>query len=270
MAPGSNPPAPRATVFLSLDKIRLDGETQSRASLNLDAVSEYADDLKRGEELPNIVVFFDGSHHWLASGFHRWHAYKRAGRAAIPADVLQGDVAQARLYSASTNAKHGLRRTHADKRRAVHMVLADAAGKTWDAERVAKHCSVSVTLVKAIQQSTPWEPATTLFGDADEADTPPPPDRSQTTPETRLSAGKITVADAAKELEAADRERIEGKVVRLVRKLCRHAKLLGETPAGLLARHESWWCGRCDKQNRPGESRCRHCEHARQVAEAEG
>jgi hypothetical protein len=53
-----------------------------------------------------------------------------------------GTVEMAKLFAASANAAHGLRRTAGDKRRAIEMVLSTADGRRWSQERIAKHCKV--------------------------------------------------------------------------------------------------------------------------------
>ena len=84
---------------INLAAIRLDGETQSRAEINNEAVAEYVDAIKDGAEFPPIVVFFDGATYWLGDGFHRVHAFRTAGRASINADVRDGTQADAQLFS---------------------------------------------------------------------------------------------------------------------------------------------------------------------------
>lgn len=128
------------TKALALARIRLDGGTQSRAALDEDVISDYVEHL---DELPAPVVFHDGADYWLADGFHRVRAHERAGKTRITVEVRQGSSRDAILYSVGANVSHGLRRTNADKRRAVEMLLRDEewGGKTnrW----IAKACGVS-------------------------------------------------------------------------------------------------------------------------------
>lgn len=138
--------------LLDMASIRIDGGTQSRTSINTDTVSEYAQALTDGATMPPVVVFFDGADHWLADGFHRFHAFRKAGRDSIKADVRQGTCREARLYAAGANGTHGLRRTNEDKRRAVQMVLDDAeCAEYWTDREIAKHCAVSHPFVAAIR-----------------------------------------------------------------------------------------------------------------------
>lgn len=140
------------SLTLDVKTIRIDGGTQSRTSINTEAVSEYATALMDGAIMPPVVAFFDGSDYWLGDGFHRLHAYRKAGRDSIQVDVRMGTCRDARLYAAGANGAHGLRRTNDDKRRAVQMVLDDAqCAESWTDREIAKHCGVSHPFVAAIR-----------------------------------------------------------------------------------------------------------------------
>lgn len=137
---------------LNLNAIRIDGATQPRERINMEAVGDYAEAVKVGIEFPPIVVFHDGAEHWLADGFHRYHAHKQAGKASISADVRNGTLLDAKLYAVGANGAHGLRRSNDDKRRAVQMVLDEPAWKEWSDRKVAEACGVSVPFVSAIRR----------------------------------------------------------------------------------------------------------------------
>jgi hypothetical protein len=132
-------------VLLPLAEIRLDGGTQSRAELSNEVVEEYAAKYYESFALPPVTVFYDGEVYWLADGFHRCAAAKKAGRDAVSSDIKQGSRRDAILFSVGANAKHGLRRTHADKRRAVAMLFGDeewaAKSDRWIAEKCGVHHS---------------------------------------------------------------------------------------------------------------------------------
>lgn len=136
---------------LSLDLIQIDGGTQSRATLNQHVVDEYAEALKGGAAFPPIVVFYDGKKHWLADGFHRFHAFQRVGRAKVDADVRQGTRRDAILHSVGANETHGLRRTNDDKRRAVLTLLDDGEWSKWSDGEIAKRCAVSREYVNRLR-----------------------------------------------------------------------------------------------------------------------
>lgn len=138
---------PAKASGLALDAIQIDGGTQSRSSLNQAVVDEYAEAIKGGATFPPIVVFYDGDKHWLADGFHRFHAYQQLGRAGIDADIRQGTRRDAILHSVGANETHGLRRTNEDKRRAVLTLLGDAEWSTWSDREIARRCVVGADMV---------------------------------------------------------------------------------------------------------------------------
>lgn len=140
---------------LPLDQIRTDGGTQSRASLDDEHVRALADDIEAGSELPPVVAFYDGRDHWLADGFHRVRAYYEAGRSEVPADVRQGTVRDAVLFSVGANAQHGLRRSNADKRRAVEVLLRDEEWRRWSDRKIAEACGVGYSLVSDVRAQLP-------------------------------------------------------------------------------------------------------------------
>lgn len=140
---------------LNLNAIRIDGGTQPRERIDMATVTEYADAIKAGAELPPVVVFHDGADNWLADGFHRWHGHKQADKASILADVRAGSLLDAKLFAVGANGAHGLRRTNEDKRRAVQMVLDEPAWKDWSDRNVAEACGVSHTFVAQIRRPPP-------------------------------------------------------------------------------------------------------------------
>lgn len=136
---------------LKLAKIVTDAGTQSRVSINEDTVAEYSAAMLDGAKFPAVVVFHDGSQHFLADGFHRVMAANRAGLKDILADVKTGTRLDALEYSLRANQSHGLRRSNADKRFAVWMALRE---KDW-AEKsdrwLSEVCGVSPSTVGAIR-----------------------------------------------------------------------------------------------------------------------
>lgn len=139
--------------LLSLSKIRTDGGTQSRAKLDEEWVRELAGHLDDGADLPPVVVFYDGHDHWLADGFHRVRGYVIAGRTEIPVDVRQGAKRDAVLFSVGANATHGLRRSNADKRRAVEVLLRDEEWQKWTDRKIAEACGVSHPFVATVRSA---------------------------------------------------------------------------------------------------------------------
>jgi hypothetical protein len=145
---------------LNINDIRIDGGTQSRAAINHDTVQEYSDAMVDGEDLCSgrsgdpVTVFYDGSSYWLADGFHRLEAAKVACWLSIDVEVRQGTQRDAILYSVGANGAHGLRRTNADKRRAVEVLLNDEEWKCWSNSEIARRCGVDEKTVRNIKEIT--------------------------------------------------------------------------------------------------------------------
>ena len=96
-----------------------------------------------GLRFPPVVLFAegegegDGPTYWLADGFHRVLAARRAGLTEFPAEVQPGTARDALLFGISANSAHGLPRTSADKRKAVALLLADRNGASGATGRLA-------------------------------------------------------------------------------------------------------------------------------------
>jgi len=137
---------------LPLAAIRTDGGTQPRAEINDEVVQDYADALQAGATLPPLTVYFDGQTYWLADGFHRAAAARQIGWLDYPAVVHQGTQRDAVLHSVGVNATHGLRRTNADKRRAVERLLRDDEWGKWSDREIARRCAVTHPYVTSIRK----------------------------------------------------------------------------------------------------------------------
>ncbi len=136
---------------LAITQIRTDGGTQPRALLDPALISEYAEAMQGGAEFPPVVVFHDGTDHWLADGFHRLQAVKQNGKTKLDADIRQGSQRDAILFSVGTNVSHGKRRTNDDKRRAVMKLLNDEKWAQWPQVKIAKACCVSAEYVSRLK-----------------------------------------------------------------------------------------------------------------------
>ena len=153
-----------------LAKIRTDGGTQMRAALDEDTVEQYIEAMRAQGgwgEFPAAVIYYDGSQYWLADGFHRVEALRRLDGAEVnvPADVRSGERRDAILHAASANSTHGLRRTHADKRRSVETLLRDSDWSSWSDREIARRCAVGHQLVarlRAVLASLDENPVTEI------------------------------------------------------------------------------------------------------------
>lgn len=134
-----------------LNRVRIDGGTQPRTELNDTVISDYAEQFAMGAKFPPITVYFDGVSYWLADGFHRYHAAKKAE--VEPAiNVIGGTKRDAILHSVSANATHGLRRSNEDKRKAVQTLLEDGEWSQWSDRAIARQCQVSNRFVSNMRK----------------------------------------------------------------------------------------------------------------------
>lgn len=132
---------------VSLSAIRIDGGTQPRSKIDEAIVAEYATAMESGAVFPPIAIFFDGVDHWLADGFHRYHAANSAHLDALDAIVFTGTRRDAVLHSVGANTAHGLRRTNEDKRRAVQTLLSDPEWAQWSDREIGRRCGVHGEMV---------------------------------------------------------------------------------------------------------------------------
>lgn len=135
---------------LALNLIDIYGGTQTRVATNDDAIESYAEEMAQGADFPPITVYYDGSHYWLADGFHRYLATKRNGATAIEAEVQPGSRTDALKHALGANATNGLYRTNADKRHVAEIAL-----KEWSDlsnAYLAEICKVSDELLRKVRK----------------------------------------------------------------------------------------------------------------------
>lgn len=143
---------------LQLSQIVTDAGTQIRAAIDAETVANYAAAMIDGAKFPPVTVFHDGSRHLLADGFHRVMAAARNGFHDILADVRLGTKADALMFALGANARHGLRRTNADKRRCVELAIAEWPGLSD--RKLAEICAVSDALVSDVREAQVQESRT--------------------------------------------------------------------------------------------------------------
>lgn len=136
---------------LAIDCIRADERCQPRAELSEYLVIEYAAAMSEGASFPPLVVFQDEDANWLADGFHRLEAARQAGLERIDCDIRPGSFRDAVLHTVGANATHGLRRSNADKHRAVRALLLDPEWSRWSDREIARRCGVSDRFVNSIR-----------------------------------------------------------------------------------------------------------------------
>lgn len=138
---------------LKLEQIRTDGGTQPRAELRDEVIADYAELMESGVTFPPVIVFFDGTNYWLADGFHRLMAARRAAPDnPLQATVHPGTLRDAQWFSYSVNKSHGLRRTNEDKERAVLAALGHGKATTLSNRQIAAHCGVVESSVRRYRE----------------------------------------------------------------------------------------------------------------------
>lgn len=139
---------------LHLDQIEATAATQARARTDKDTVAEYAERMKAGDVFPRPVVFAEvgaQTGFFLADGFHRIQAAMAAGLQEMSVEVHEGNLRDAIKYALQANERHGLRRTHKDKRSAVLFAMKDAEWSEMSNRQLADLCNVSHTFVATVR-----------------------------------------------------------------------------------------------------------------------
>lgn len=146
------PMTPGVPMKLDLGRIRMDPATQPRAAMDEGTIEEYSALMTEGKTFPALVVFFDGTDHWLGDGWHRATAAIRAGMTEFECDVKAGTKRDAILYSVGANAEHGLTRSNADKRRAVLTLMTDPEWSQLSNAEIARRCGVRHAMTNAVRK----------------------------------------------------------------------------------------------------------------------
>jgi flagellar biosynthesis GTPase FlhF len=139
------------TETLSIDLLRLDGDTQARIEVHSDTVDEYAELITASKTkwpFPPLTVYHDGTSYFPADGFHRVLAAAKAGRASIPCDVKKGTARDARFFGMKANDQHGLRMSREDRRKNVVWMLDNYQEMTQ--ANIAENAGVSLRTVGLI------------------------------------------------------------------------------------------------------------------------
>jgi ParB-like nuclease domain len=135
---------------LPVHSIQTEG-TQTRVTgLNQQTVDSYAEDMDDGASFPPLVVYSDGTSDLLADGFHRLAAAKQIGCNYIKCEVRSGGQRDALRWSLQANKAHGLKRSNADKRHAIRLVLADEEWGQLSANVIADMCGVTAPTVASV------------------------------------------------------------------------------------------------------------------------
>lgn len=183
---------------LPIDGLLLQPRLQMRAALDTETIEEYAAAMKTGEPFPPVRVV-EADDGWLVcDGFHRVSAARAAGVTSLPCNVTPGTFDDALLLALAANATNGLRRSNADKRRAVTVAL-----ERWPEKSdrvIAQLCGVDHKMVAPLRPqlgkspSSPVEPEKRIGADGKARTVPAKPNDSAANPakETQQQCEKPT------------------------------------------------------------------------------
>ncbi len=162
---------------IRLSDIELNPARQPREKMNADYVQDLCDSIRNGTQLPPIVVFGlkKSAPFFLGDGWHRHEANRKIDFKEIDADIREGNASDAFKFSLGCNVEHGLRRTNADKRRAIILALESPETCEMSHRAIAELCAVSdktvTTICDQVRNSAP-EKKTADSGRKDEKDPP--------------------------------------------------------------------------------------------------
>ena len=133
---------------MRLEDLRMEPDAQARTAIRSASVEEYAEAMQDGAAFPAIEVMMVDGRAIIIDGWHRVMAAAQLGLKTIECVVVEGStIADAQWSAAAVNQSHGLRRTNADKARAVTLALAACPDATY--QQIAQHCGVSQAMVSA-------------------------------------------------------------------------------------------------------------------------
>jgi hypothetical protein len=157
---------------MMLERLTLDPALQPRKDMDPGLMQDYSERLREGDIFPPLVAYLDDDAVcWLSQGWHRYGAARLAQFLTFEVEVRLGSRRDAMLDSLASNRDHGLRRSNADKQRAVIAMVYDPEWSQWTDRKIANHIGVSQPMVTKYR-SGPSDKDYQMAAD-DDADAPP-------------------------------------------------------------------------------------------------
>jgi len=138
------------TIFL--EDVDIDHSPMVRADLRPEVIEEYASIYKKDKKkMPHIDVFYEAGNKrmLIGDGMHRLQAMRSLNFKACQANVHAGVYEDALKFALTANERHGIRRSQADKRKAVEEAI-----RQWPKVsnvQIANLASVDDHTVKAVR-----------------------------------------------------------------------------------------------------------------------
>jgi len=137
---------------VSTTELVFDPALQCRVGLDQDTVDEYAEAMAAGEVFPPITAFRVDGQLLVVDGWHRGHAASQAKLTEVEVDVRDGNRREAMLAAIKANARHGLKRSREDKRRAIVALLQDAEWCAMSSRDLGELAGVSHAAVNNLRK----------------------------------------------------------------------------------------------------------------------
>ncbi|MBX3045100.1 MAG: ParB-like nuclease domain-containing protein [Ignavibacteriae bacterium] len=137
---------------ININDLVKDRRFQNREKLDYETVEEYAELMRQGVKFPPLTVVFDSTNYYITDGYHRYFAHIKALISEVECEIIEGTERDAILLACSANSVHGLKRTNADKRKAVLTLLNDDEWKEYSDGKIAEICHLSQAYVSAVRR----------------------------------------------------------------------------------------------------------------------
>jgi len=145
-------PVKHTLTSIKLEELTAEPKYQLRVREDLSAIKDLASAYEDEETVPPIEVVDTGDELIIVDGFHRYAAATEAGLDSIECLVILGTQREAFTLSLGANANNkALKRTNADKRKAVLTALTDDELKEQSNREIAVICKVSHSIVNRIR-----------------------------------------------------------------------------------------------------------------------
>jgi transposase-like protein len=129
--------------------LRRDGGTQPREKLDPEHIEDLVRDWKKGARFEPALVYHDGESYWLTDGYHRDAALLELGESKILVEICSGTLEDAKWHSYSVNQHKALKRSNADKQRAIIGALKHPYAASRSNVQIAEHCGVDEGTIRA-------------------------------------------------------------------------------------------------------------------------